>query len=82
MLHISAVAQKGLVITSDGISRYPNNYFSSNSLAIHIYHLNANHAKWPNTLKQFVACCVFDHFVGLTFKGLSLDVEGLRHISS
>ena len=28
--------------------------------------------KWPNTLKQFVSCCLsgFDHFVGLTLKEL------------
>ena len=38
--------------------------------------LSANFSKWSNTLKQFVgklaANClsVFDHFVGLTLKGL------------
>ena len=38
--------------------------------------LRANFSKWSNTLKQFVgklaANClsVFDHFVGLTLKGL------------
>ena len=40
--------------------------------------LNANPTKWSNTLKQFVGklptnCfSVFDHFVGLAFKGLRL----------
>ena len=39
--------------------------------------LNANPAKWSNTLKQIVGnlptncLSVFDHFVGLTLKGLS-----------
>ena len=38
--------------------------------------LSANPTKWPNTLKQFVGnlptncLSVFDHFVGLAFKGL------------
>ena len=38
---------------------------------------NANPIKWSNTLKQFVGnlptncLSVFDHFVGLTLKGLS-----------
>ena len=40
--------------------------------------LNANPAKWSNTLKQFVGnlptncLSVFDHFVKLTLKGLIL----------
>ena len=39
--------------------------------------LSANITKWSNTFKQFVGklptncLSVFDHFVGLTFKGLS-----------
>ena len=39
--------------------------------------LNANFTKWSNTLKQFVGklptncLSVFDHFVGLAFKGLN-----------
>ena len=43
--------------------------------------LSANPAKWSNTLKQFVArlptnCLrVFDHFVGLTLKGLILMLQ-------
>ena len=32
--------------------------------------LSANPTKWSNTLKQFVGKRVFDHFMGLTFKGL------------
>ena len=38
--------------------------------------LNAKPTKWPNILKQFVGNLaanflnVFDHFVGLVFKGL------------
>ena len=36
--------------------------------------LSANPTKWLNTLKQFVlptnCLSVFDHFVGLVFKGL------------
>ena len=38
--------------------------------------LSANFTKWSNTLKQFVGnlptnyLSVFDHFVGLAFKGL------------
>ena len=41
--------------------------------------LRANPAKRPNTLKQFVdkiptnCLSVFDHFVGLTLKGLTLS---------
>ena len=40
--------------------------------------LNANITKWSNTLKQFVGklptncLSVFDHFVGLALKGLSI----------
>ena len=40
--------------------------------------LSANTTKWSNTLKQFVGklptdCLrVFDHFVGLALKGLSI----------
>ena len=42
--------------------------------------LNANPTKWSNTLKQFVAnlstsfLSVFDHFVGLTLKGLTMII--------
>ena len=36
--------------------------------------LSDNHTKWSNTLKQFVGksrrLSVFDHFLGLTLKGL------------
>ena len=43
--------------------------------------LSANLTKWSNILKQFVGCCrplptnclsVFDHFVGLLLKGLTI----------
>ena len=40
--------------------------------------LSVNPTKWPNTLKQFVGklptncLSVFDHFVGLTLKGLTI----------
>ena len=40
--------------------------------------LRANPTKWSNTLKQFVGnlptncLCVFDYFVGLALKGLTL----------
>ena len=40
--------------------------------------LSDNPTKWSNTLKQFVGklpmncLCVFDHFVGLALKGLSI----------
>ena len=40
--------------------------------------LNANPTKWPNTLKQFIGklpticLSVFDHFVKLALKGLSI----------
>ena len=42
--------------------------------------VNANITKWSNTLKQFVASLptnclsVFDHFVGLALKRLSIDL--------
>ena len=42
--------------------------------------VNANTTKWSNTLKQFVASLptnclsVFDHFVGLALKRLSIDL--------
>ena len=35
--------------------------------------LSANPTKWLNTLKQFVGS-VFDHFVGLTVKGLTKKI--------
>ena len=56
-------------------------YFLSRALTLHIFAfnpLNANPTKWLNTIKQFVvnlpANClsVFDHFVGLAFKGLKI----------
>ena len=40
--------------------------------------LNANPTKWSNTLKQFVGdlptncLSMFDHFMGLAFKGLMI----------
>ena len=43
-----------------------------------IHPLNAKFKKWSNTLKQFVGklptncLIVFDHFVGLAFKGLRI----------
>ena len=46
-------------------------------LRVLITPLSPNPAKWSNTLKQFVGklptncLSVFDHFVGLAFKGLS-----------
>ena len=33
--------------------------------------LSANPQKWPNTLKPIDYLSVFDHFVGLAFKGLN-----------
>ena len=45
------------------------------------YPLSANFTKWSNTLKQFVgklpANClsVFDHFVGLALKGLTVHIN-------
>ena len=44
--------------------------------------LSANPIKWSNTLKKFVGnlptncLSVFDHFVGLAFKGLTLALGG------
>ena len=41
--------------------------------------LSTNSAKWSNTLKQFVGSfptnylSVFEHFVGLALKGLSIE---------
>ena len=43
--------------------------------------LSANPTKWSNTLKQFVGklptncLSVFDHFVGLGLKGLTLALK-------
>ena len=49
--------------------------------------LSANFPKWSNTLKQFVpklptnCLSVFDHFVGLAFKGLKvLDSTNERFV--
>ena len=38
--------------------------------------LSANHTKWSNTFKQLPTNClsVFDHFVKLALKGLSLSM--------
>ena len=46
--------------------------------------LKSQPTKWSSTLKQFVGCCrgivwVFDHFVGLTFKGLTLQVKSTKY---
>ena len=44
-------------------------------------HLSTNFTKWLNTLKQFVGnlptncLSLFDHFVGLALKGLTLEGE-------
>ena len=49
--------------------------------------LSANPTKWSNTLKQFVAklptnfLSVFDHFVKLAFKGLTLFRTVFRRLS-
>ena len=46
--------------------------------------LSANPTKWSNTLKQFVGklptsfLSVFDHFVGLTLKGLNSGETNFR----
>ena len=48
-----------------------------------VSHLNTNRTKWSNTLKQFVGklltdcLSVFNHFVGLVLKGLSLSMTRL-----
>ena len=48
--------------------------------------LNANPTKWSNTLKQFVGnlptncLIVFDHFVGLAFKGLNVTAYYQFHL--
>ena len=56
-------------------------------LKIKINPLSANFTKWSNTLKQFVGklptncLSVFDHFVGLAFKGLKvLDSTNERFV--
>ena len=47
------------------------------NLILNVNPLSANPTKWSNRLKQFVVklptncLCVFDHFMGLLFKGLS-----------
>ena len=52
-------------------------FFHCDVFVVYISPLNANPAKWPNTLKQFVGnlptncLSVFDHFVNLAFKGLA-----------
>ena len=55
------------------------NYKETSLHEEHINPLRANPTKWSNTLKQFVSffLSVFDHFVGLTLKGLI--VNGLRN---
>ena len=49
----------------------------SKRVNIDVNPLSADPKKWSNTLKQFVGksrqiLSVFDHFVGLTLKGLKL----------
>ena len=54
---------------------------------IHFNPLNASRKKWANTLKQFVGklpmncLSVFDHFVKLAFKGLTLTLSWRRPLS-
>ena len=49
--------------------------------------LSTNFTKWSNTLKQFVGkiktnfLSVFDHFVGLALKGLSLTEFQVRYLA-
>ena len=51
---------------------------------MHFNPLSANPTKWSNTLKQFVSnlpmncLTVFDHFVKLALKGLSIDELPLK----
>ena len=58
-------------------------YFSS-KLYIIVNPLSANLTKWSNTLKQFVSnlptnCLnVYDHFVGLALKGVSIVNTNLK----
>ena len=37
--------------------------------------LSANPTKWSNTLSRRIALSVFDHFVGLALKGLTLNKD-------
>ena len=46
------------------------NFFHLNSVVINP--LSTNPIKWSNTLKPTNCLSVFDHFVGLALKGLSL----------
>ena len=64
-------------------------FFATLSLIISLQHikpLSANPTKWSNTLKQFSGnlptncLSVFDHFVGLMFKGLSFALVCLAKV--
>ena len=52
---------------------------------MHINPLSVNPTKWSNTLKQFLGklltncLSVFDHFVGLALKGLSIWINKTYH---
>ena len=65
-----------------GSSRWWRRDQGSN-LTIFLTFLSANLTKWSNTPKQFVgkllAICLimFDHFVGLMLKGLSLTIKAI-----
>ena len=56
----------------------PQNAFTPGSFMFKINPLSANPTKWSNTCKQFVAklptncLSMFDHFVILAFKGLTM----------
>ena len=62
-------------------SSISSEYLLSNDAVnlVFINPLSANFTKWSNTLKQFVSnlttncLSVFDHFVGLTLKGLTIS---------
>ena len=67
----------------------PTVWHSESSIIIFkINPLGANPTKWSNTLKQFVGklpmnCLnVFDHFVGLTLKGLTNNLIPFSRLSS
>ena len=61
-----------------------NNNNKNNKVQLYINPFSATFIKWSNTLKQFVGnlmmncLSVFDHFVGLTLKGLKRKTKRLN----
>ena len=86
MYWLAAQHQSRTCTDQKSFSTYSIFSVEKNELTPSFNPLNANFTKWSNTLKQFIAklptnyLSVFEHFVGLTFKGLKIQTKLLEKL--